>query len=166
MSAASYTHHTTPMGEVLLISGDTGLLTCSLPGTNWPIRLDEFERLHPGTALREARLERFTDALDRFFEGEEIPADLPLDLRGTPFQTAAWTAMRAIARGTVLSYGELAARTGHPGAARAAGTACGANPLPIFVPCHRIVAAGGGLGGFGGGLEIKRKLLAMEGVVL
>ena len=166
MNRVEYAHHATPLGGMLLIVGDAGLLASSLPGTNWPLRLDEFQRLHPRAAVRQAPLTRFTDALDRFFEGDEIPLDLPLQLRGTPFQIAAWTTMRGIPRGTVISYGQLAVRTGHPGAARAAGTACGANPLPIFVPCHRIVAAGGGLGGFGGGLELKRKLLAMEGVVM
>jgi len=166
MSAVLYTCHTTPLGEMLLIGDDDRLLRSTLPGTQWPIRLDEFHRDHPEISLQQGTLRRFTRALDRYFAGDDIPGDLPLDLTAPPFRSAAWTAMRTVPRGQVISYGELALRAGRPGAARAAGTACGANPLPIFVPCHRIVAAGGGLGGFGGGLDLKRELLAMEGVTL
>jgi len=166
MTARFFTHHRTPLGEMLLIASEDGLIASTLPGTDWPTRLDEYGHRHPQDALQQAPLRRFTDALDRYFDGAEIPIDLPLAARGTPFQTAAWAVMRAIPRGQVISYGELAARSGHPRAARAAGSACGANPLPIFVPCHRIVAAGGGLGGFGGGLQLKRRLLEMEGVEL
>ncbi len=88
----------------------------------------------------------------------------PLCLVGTAFQKAVWHALLDIPAGTVLTYGQVARLVGHPGAARAVGTACGANPLPFLVPCHRVVASGGRLGGFGLGHEVKRALLEREGV--
>ncbi len=88
----------------------------------------------------------------------------PLDVHGTPFQRAVWTALQGIPAGSVWTYGQLAKHLGHPRAARAVGSACGANPIPFLVPCHRVVASNGGLGGFGLGLEVKRALLEREGV--
>jgi len=90
----------------------------------------------------------------------------PLDLSaGTEFQRAVWQAMLRIPSGRTRSYGELAAEIGNPQAVRAVGGACGANPIPVLVPCHRVLAAGGKIGGFSGGLDWKRKLLAREGVI-
>jgi AraC family transcriptional regulator, regulatory protein of adaptative response / methylated-DNA-[protein]-cysteine methyltransferase len=89
--------------------------------------------------------------------------DLPLDLRGTAFQRRVWTALRAIPRGQTRTYGEVADAVGVPGAARAVGAACGANTVMLLVPCHRVVGAGGSLGGFGAGLDRKRALLELEG---
>ncbi len=91
----------------------------------------------------------------------------PLDLSaGTAFQQQVWEALRGIPRGQTRSYRQVAAAIGKPRAVRAVGGACGANPIPVLVPCHRVLASGGGLGGFGGGLEWKRTLLAREGVQL
>jgi O-6-methylguanine DNA methyltransferase len=87
-----------------------------------------------------------------------------LDLAsGTPFQQAVWSALRRIAPGATRSYADIARVVGSPGAARAVGQACGANPIPLLVPCHRVVASGGKLGGFSAGLAWKQKLLAREG---
>lgn len=89
----------------------------------------------------------------------------PLDLtHGTPFQQAVWQAMTAIPAGETRTYGELARAIRRPRAGRAVGQACGANPVPVLVPCHRVLAVGGRLGGFSGGLDWKRRLLAREGV--
>jgi O-6-methylguanine DNA methyltransferase len=89
----------------------------------------------------------------------------PLDLsNGTTFQRKVWNTLRKIARGQTKSYGEIARAVGKPKAVRAVGSACGANPIPIFVPCHRVLAANKKLGGFSGGLNWKRELLAREGV--
>jgi methylated-DNA-[protein]-cysteine S-methyltransferase len=105
--------------------------------------------------------------LEAYFAGERQAFDLPLD----------WSLISGFNRevlrelaggvpfGTVVGYGDLAGRVGQPGAAQAVGTAMGANPLPVVVPCHRVVESGGGIGGFGGGLETKRRLLALEGVL-
>ena len=88
----------------------------------------------------------------------------PLDLRsGTAFQQAVWRALRRITPGTTRSYAEIARAVGSPAAARAVGQACGANPIPLLVPCHRVLASGGKLGGFSGGLAWKRRLLTVEG---
>jgi methylated-DNA-[protein]-cysteine S-methyltransferase len=87
----------------------------------------------------------------------------PVDLDGLPpFQRTVLTALRRIGRGRTISYGELAERVGKPGAARAVGNACANNPVPLWVPCHRVLASGGKLGGFSGGLDTKRALLALE----
>lgn len=102
--------------------------------------------------------------LMEYFHGQRKRFSLDLDLGGTRFQRAVWKALAAVPFGKVVTYGELAMRVKRPGAARACGSACGANPVPVIVPCHRVVAAGGGLGGFGGGLPLKRKLLALEGL--
>lgn len=91
----------------------------------------------------------------------------PLDLTcGTKFRLRVWAELRRIPRGDTRSYGELADELGKRRAARAVGGACGANPIPVLIPCHRVLAASGGLGGFSGGLEWKRRLLAIEGVLL
>ncbi|MDE2029837.1 MAG: methylated-DNA--[protein]-cysteine S-methyltransferase [Alphaproteobacteria bacterium] len=87
----------------------------------------------------------------------------PVAMMGTAFQHKVWREMAKIPSGSVRSYGEIARRIGNPKAARAVGAACGANPVPYIVPCHRVVAANGGLGGFSGGLDIKKKLLRVEG---
>jgi methylated-DNA-[protein]-cysteine S-methyltransferase len=102
--------------------------------------------------------------LDEYFRGARRAFELPLAPRGTSFQRRVWQALLAIPYGETLSYGELAQRLGLSGAgARAVGLANGANPLPIVVPCHRVIGADGSLTGFAGGLHIKRALLALEG---
>jgi AraC family transcriptional regulator of adaptative response/methylated-DNA-[protein]-cysteine methyltransferase len=93
-------------------------------------------------------------------------ATVPVDPGGTPFQRAVWAATRAIPRGETRTYQEIATAVGRPGAARAVGQALGANPVPLLVPCHRVLATGGGLGGFTGGIGLKARLLALEGVTV
>ncbi|MEI7535248.1 MAG: methylated-DNA--[protein]-cysteine S-methyltransferase [Verrucomicrobiae bacterium] len=88
----------------------------------------------------------------------------PLDLTGTDFQKSVWRALQKISRGKTKSYGEIARTIGRPKAVRAVGGACGANPVPVLIPCHRVLAADGKIGGFSGGLDWKRALLACEGV--
>ncbi len=100
--------------------------------------------------------------LGEYFAGRRREFDLALAPRGTAFQRSVWQALTRIPYGETVSYGELARRIGSPQASRAVGLANGANPLPIIVPCHRVIGADGSLTGFGGGLEIKRKLLALE----
>lgn len=102
--------------------------------------------------------------LGEYFAGRRRQFDLPLpeELPGTPFQRRVWRVMSLIPYGQTLSYGELARRVGSPAACRAVGGACGKNPLPIVIPCHRIIGQSGKLTGFGGGLDTKRYLLALE----
>ena len=107
------------------------------------------------------------DRLSRYFDGEDVdPAELPVRLDGTGFQRRVWSALRHVPRGRVRTYGGLASDVGSPRAMRAVGLAMAKNPLPVVVPCHRVVAAGMGLGGYSGGLERKRFLLELEGVKL
>ncbi len=102
-------------------------------------------------------------ALARALAGKTLTALPPLDeSAGTDFQRAVWQALRAIPAGSTRSYSEIAASVGRPRAFRAVGQACGANPIPVLTPCHRAVATGGGLGGFSGGLDWKRRLLERE----
>ena len=100
--------------------------------------------------------------LTEYFSGERKTFDLALAPEGTGFQRTVWQSLTRIPYGETISYGELARRIGKPQASRAVGLANGANPLPIVVPCHRVIGADGSLTGFGGGLDIKRKLLALE----
>ena len=97
----------------------------------------------------------------------ELPGELPpLDVcAGTDFQKCVWSALRRIPAGQTKSYSEIAAEIGSAKATRAVGQACGANPIPVLIPCHRVLAAGGKLGGFSGGLDWKRRLLSVEGVL-
>lgn len=107
---------------------------------------------------------RAAEQLAAYFAGRRRAFELPLAPGGTAFQRQVWAALCGIPFGATISYGELAARLGRPGASRAAGGANGRNPIAIIIPCHRVVAADGGLGGFSGGLEVKARLLRHEGV--
>ena len=102
--------------------------------------------------------------LREYFAGKRTKFDLPLAPAGTPFQCSVWRRLEEIPYGETISYGELARRVGNAKASRAVGSANGKNPLPIVIPCHRVIAGDGSLGGFGGGLPMKTALLALEGV--
>lgn len=114
-----------------------------------------------GTAARRI-LAATRRQLEEYFAGRRTSFDLPLAPQGTSFQLRVWEELRRIPYGQTISYGELARRVGLPRAARAVGAANGANPLPIVVPCHRVIGANGTLTGFGGGIEAKAELLAIE----
>lgn len=169
-----------PLGELVVAACDDGLLEVRLPAPERPLPSmasvggmperalgvggvperaagvgDGFERA--SGILAAARQQ-----LAEYFAGRRRAFELPLDVRGTEFDRSVWEALGAVAYGDTVTYGQLARSIGHPRAARAVGAALGRNPLAIVVPCHRVVAAGGGLGGFGGGLARKRLLLAGE----
>jgi methylated-DNA-[protein]-cysteine S-methyltransferase len=127
------------------------------------INLDGSRGDGPGAAAR-ARVVRAQ--LDEYFAGTRRTFDLPIAPRGTAFQLRVWNALRAIPYGSVCNYGDIARAIGQPGASRAVGQANGRNPLPIVVPCHRVIASDGSIGGYSGGLAIKHRLLALEGVEL
>jgi len=148
-----------PIG-VLRIEGDEDALTrIELPSSAVGSRTN--------SSLRSARMPAAVAAavaqLEEYFAGERTEFDLPLEVSGTPFQRDVWFALAEIPYGKTISYGELAAMVGRPTAFRAVGQANGSNPIPIVLPCHRVVASGGGIGGYGGGLDMKRQLLALEG---
>jgi len=141
------------LGTLWLEWSDAGLLRLS------------FERLDDTLADECSVPERFTDPLRRYFDAEpEDFSAVPLDLRGTEFQVRVWNALREIPWGQVRTYGGIANAIQSPRAMRAVGQANHVNPIPIIVPCHRVVEAGHHLGGYGGGIERKQLLLDLEGV--
>ena len=107
-------------------------------------------------------LQQAVQELDEYFAGRRTVFTVPLAPEGTPFQLTVWQALQNIPYGSTCSYGEIAAAIGNPKASRAVGMANNKNPLPIFIPCHRVIGANGKLVGYGGGLDIKEKLLALE----
>jgi methylated-DNA-[protein]-cysteine S-methyltransferase len=152
----------TPLGEFGLAGHEGGLCEVWLPAPNLQRLMKE---RYPGTgqAGESGFLADLSERLRAYATGELVTFDdIPLAINGTPFQMAVWRATRAIPRGQTRTYGQLAAEVGRPGAARAVGAAEGANPVPIVVPCHRVVGASGDLTGFGGGLALKRRLLELE----
>ena len=147
----------TPVGPLRLIADASGLRRICFEHERHPRADDTAGHRDP------SRLAPVRAQLQQYFDGARREFDLPLHPRGTPFQLQVWNALRGIAYGTTISYAELATRIGNPAARRAVGAANGRNPLPIVVPCHRVIGRDGSLGGFGGGLEVKRALLALEG---
>ena len=123
------------------------------------------QRPQPGWTAARGPFEAAIAQFEEYFAGRRREFDLPLAPDGTDFQRRVWRALTAIPYGQTISYGELARRIGNPRASRAVGLANGANPLPIIVPCHRVIGANGSLTGFGGGLPIKQALLALEGSI-
>jgi methylated-DNA-[protein]-cysteine S-methyltransferase len=154
-----YAYHASPVGELLLAGDGEVLSLISFPSGKGRRRPEAGWTEEPG-AFRAAQRQ-----LDEYFAGKRERFELALAPEGTEFQRAVWRALARIPYGLTCSYGELAARIGRPRAVRAVGLANGANPLPIVVPCHRVIGADGSLTGFGGGLAAKRALLALEGAL-
>ena len=149
----------TPLGTLWAAATDRGLRRLSFAGVD---EVDADGGLEDAPAR--AVLRACAEQLQAYFAGALQVFDLPLDLVGTPFQLAAWQALRAIPYGCTWSYRQQASMLGRPQAARAVGAANARNPLTIIVPCHRVVGADGALAGYAGGVEIKRALLRLEGV--
>jgi methylated-DNA-[protein]-cysteine S-methyltransferase len=144
----------TPIGTLGLTASERGLTSVRWSAKGLP---DESSPL----------LDEAASQLDAYFTGELIDFDLPFDLDGTEFQRNCWLALATIPYGQTVSYGEQARRLGlGPDAARAVGAANGQNPIPVILPCHRVIGADGSLTGFGGGLQLKRFLLEHEGALL
>lgn len=155
----------TVMGQVVLASTERGLVVSSLPGRSHASKVAPWIKAHlPGHDLvkDDRRNRAAVEAIQTYLEGGRRNLDVRLDLRGTPFQLAVWHCLREVPYGTTISYSELAQKAGHGRAVRACGSANRVNPLPLFVPCHRVLAKNGTLGGFGGGLPLKRRLLDLE----
>jgi len=155
-TAMDYDHLDTPIGRLLLVADEHGLRTVHFPcaGQDERIAADwHRDRRHLGPAIEQ---------LEAYFEGRLHDFDVVLASQGTPFRQTVWNELVRIPYGETISYGELARRIGNPVASRAVGAANGANPLPIIVPCHRVIGSSGKLTGFGGGLPIKQWLLEHE----
>src|SRR4051794_41346952 len=142
MRADALDVHETPLGPLTLHAGPRGLIGLSFPGRG--PRLDDAGRDPEALAPVVAQL-------DEYFAGTRTEFDVPLDLRGTPFQQRVWAALGEIPYGTTVTYTQLAEAVGRPDVVRAVAAAVGRTPVPIVVPCHRVVGAGGALTGYGGG---------------
>ena len=153
-----------PIGELRLASTATGLAFLELPHANGRGLDGWLQRCAPGARCQAgfAPNRRAAVQLVEYLEGKRTAFDLPLDLRGTEFQRRVWQALLEIPYGETRSYLEVARAIGAPHAVRAVGAANGANPVALVVPCHRVIASDGSLGGYGGGLRLKERLLAME----
>jgi methylated-DNA-[protein]-cysteine S-methyltransferase len=145
-----------PIGTLYLVASSQGLQGIFWSKQSVPLAVDLKEKSPPVQHLRQAQLE-----LTEYFERKRRKFEVPLDIQGTPFQKKVWGELRKIPYGKMLSYKEVALRIGTNGI-RAVGTANGRNPLSIIIPCHRVIASGGGLGGYTGGLGIKKHLLSLE----
>ncbi len=153
-----------PIGALRLAATSKGLVRLAFPRERGLGFRGWLERHVPDASSVDwvPVLDKVAAELEEYFSGRRTAFSVPLDLRGTPFQRAVWEELLRIPYGEVRSYGEVAGIRGRPRAARAVGTAVGANPVPVLVPCHRVIEGSGGLGGFGGGLQAKRELLALE----
>ena len=160
MERVWYAELATPVGTLGIASGERGIIRILLPNESSLEKLAGFEVLADDGRNRAALRQ-----LEECLAGERTTFDLALDPRGTPFQQAVWREVAAIPYGQTTTYGELARRLGEPNAHRAVGAANGDNPLPIVVPCHRVVGANGHLTGYAGGTAMKAFLLGLEGVL-
>ena len=152
-----YAYMDSPVGRLLLAADDEALRLIEFPSPRHPMsRVDDWIEGENGI-LRGTRAQ-----LDEYFEGRRSRFELPLGPRGTEFQRAVWHTLARIPYGTTISYAQLATRVGKARAMRAVGAANGRNPLPIVLPCHRVVGSDGSLTGFGGGLPTKQFLLELE----
>jgi methylated-DNA-[protein]-cysteine S-methyltransferase len=164
-----YTTYRSPIGAIHLLAGSKGLKAVGLNQSFDDFR-QEYARRAPGDWKKtkpedDQILGQAVTALEAYFKlGTPLPAKFPLEMEGTSFQIKVWQALLKIPQGQTSSYGQIAGQIGHPKAARAVGSACGSNPLSLFVPCHRVVGGNGSLCGFGGGLNIKALLLKKEGI--
>lgn len=156
-----YDTYDSPIGGMLLAATNDGLAGVYFDRQkHHPGKGRDWER-HPANP----HLKRTKAQLAEYFAGKRRKFDLALDPAGTDFQKAVWQAISGVPFGQTITYGELARRAGAPGSARAAGAATGRNPIGIVVPCHRIMGSDGSLTGYAGGLNKKRALLALEGVL-
>lgn len=138
-----------PIGDLLLVANEEGLVSVNFRGTSEAPR-------------DQKRLAHAIGQLEEYFDGTRRQFDLQLAPRGTPFQLAVWRMLQRIPYGETRSYLDIAKSIGRPSATRAVGAANGANPMPIIIPCHRVIGSSGSLTGFGGGLAVKRRLLDLE----
>ena len=139
-------------GDLLLVANEEGLLRVHFPPAHPPV----------DAPRDDARLAPVIRQLAEYFAGERKQFDVRLALRGTPFQLEVWNTLLRIPYGETRTYADIARAIGRPTATRAVGAANGANPIPIIIPCHRVIGKDGGLTGFGGGIGVKRRLLDLE----
>jgi len=146
-----------PVGTLRLVASNKGLLAIDVKKSSTS------RQVTAGDAQANVILQVARKQLDEYFAGKRTSFSIPLDLRGTEFQVESWKALGRIPFGKTITYGQQAQNIGNPKACRAVGSANGKNPIPIVVPCHRVVASDGSLGGYALGLKMKKQLLDLEG---
>ena len=170
LADAVYTRLRTPIGTLLIVQGEEGVVRVGFEEEPEDALLAQVAaRLGPRIVASDRELTTTRDVVSAYFEGEDETLDLPVDMSlvRSDFRRAALKTLRdEVHVGEVVTYGALATRIGHPKAARAVGSACATNPVPIIVPCHRVLPGSGGVGSYGGGPERKRQLLAHEGATV
>jgi methylated-DNA-[protein]-cysteine S-methyltransferase len=170
LADAVYTRLDTPIGRLLIVQGEHGVVRVGFPEDSVDALLAQVAaHLGPRIVASDRELATTCDALSAYFDGVDERLDLPVDLSlvHSDFRRSALALLRdEVGPGHVVTYGALAAKVGRPRAARAVGSACATNPVPIIVPCHRVLPRGGGVGSYGGGPERKRLLLAHEGATV
>jgi len=156
METLLYVRTSSPVGPLFLAASPKGLLRLEFEA--------RVQKLNPAVHLQESKsaLAPYLAELDEYFAGRRREFSFPLDLRGTEFQLACWRALLEIPYGETCSYRDIAQAIGHPHAYRAVGMSNNRNPVAIVVPCHRVIASSGSLCGYGGGLDLKRRLLDLE----
>ncbi|HEX4205739.1 MAG TPA: methylated-DNA--[protein]-cysteine S-methyltransferase [Ktedonobacteraceae bacterium] len=149
-----------------LAATEAGLCSVMLPNGTFETMRDWVVKYVPGAQLVEdaEQMQPYTRQLTEYLRGERSEFTLPLDLRGTPFQVDVWNALRRIPYGETRSYSDIAQDVDRVKAVRAVGAANGANPIPVIIPCHRVIGKDGSLTGYGGGLPVKAELLRLEGM--
>ncbi len=158
----------TPLGLFVAVFSQQGLARLTFPSEQLAVCEAWAARHLPGAQRVADRqpIATLAEQLTAYLDGDLRVFSVPLDLRGTPFQLSVWQALLSVEYGSICSYASLAASVGRPAAVRAVGLANGSNPIPIIVPCHRIIGSNGTLTGYGGGLPLKAQLLCLEGVTL
>lgn len=160
----AYTRFASPLGGLFIASGPKGLTHLSI-GTKEADFISEVQSSAGATPVfDEIPFSSLFRQLDEYFSGKPVIFHVPLDPAGTDFDRAVWKALFTIPWGKKVCYGQLASLMGKSGSARAVGGACGRNPIPIIIPCHRVLQADGSIGGYSGGAGIKEKLLGLEGI--
>jgi len=164
MSLVYYARYSSLIGEILIASTENGICKLALSQDEGEFAQSLSKEFDAKPVRDEKRFRKVREMLDSYFEGKSVEFNLPFDLRGTDFQRSVWAEISKIGYGKTVSYGSIAKAVGRPKASRAVGNAVGSNPIPLIIPCHRVIHSDGTLGGFGGGLPLKRRLLKLEKV--
>jgi methylated-DNA-[protein]-cysteine S-methyltransferase len=152
--------------NLYIAATEKGLCYVGSPGQTFEEYLNAILKRFPSAELKEDRefMQPYLNELSEYFEGSRTTFSMPVDVKGTPFQEAIWEALKEIPYGKTFSYSDIADKIGKPAAVRAVGTAIGANPVLITVPCHRVIGKNGSITGYRGGIEMKQYLLDLEGI--
>jgi len=162
MVEITFTSYMSPLGKILVASSERGVCKIAFSTDEDKFVHDVSSKFHGNVIRDDARLHSVLELLDSYFRGKPIRSHVDLDLRGTDFQRRVWSKVSKIPYGKTLTYKEIAYALKRPKASRAVGNAVGSNPVPLIIPCHRVVRSDGSLGGYAYGTSLKRKLLEME----